>query len=132
MAGSALFMSFADALLLCSENLNSSCLIHSWLSGSHVYAVCVCVYLHAQLCPTICDPWNVACQAPLSMVFSRQEYWSSLPFSSAGDVPNPGIEPGSHAFQAGSFPFEPPGKLSLLRVLFFPPPFRNSLWSGWK
>ena len=106
MAGSALFMSFADALLLCSENLNSSCLIHSWLSGSHVYAVCVCVYLHAQLCPTICDPWNVACQAPLSMAFSRQEYWNGLPFPSPRDLPDPGIESGFRALQADTLPTE--------------------------
>ena len=37
--------------------------------------------------------WNVACQAPLSIGFSRQEYWSGLPFPPAGDLPNPGIEP---------------------------------------
>ena len=38
-------------------------------------------------------PWTVACQAPLSMGFSRQEYWSGLPFPSPGDLPDPGIEP---------------------------------------
>ena len=42
-------------------------------------------------------PWTVAYQAPLSMGFSRQEYWSGLPFPSPGDIPNPGIEPGSPA-----------------------------------
>ena len=40
-------------------------------------------------------PWTVAYQAPLSMGFSRQEYWSGLPFPSPGDLPNPGIKPGS-------------------------------------
>ena len=40
-----------------------------------------------------CDPWTVAHQAPLSMGFSRQEYWSGLPFPSPGDLPNPGMEP---------------------------------------
>ena len=45
-------------------------------------------------------PWAVAHQAPLSMGFSRQEYWSGLPFPSPGDLPNPGIEPGSPALQA--------------------------------
>ena len=44
------------------------------------------------------------------MGFSRQEYWSGLPFSSPGDLPDPGIEPGSSAFQADSLPSEPPGK----------------------
>ena len=46
--------------------------------------------------------WTVACQAPLSMGFSWQEYWSGLPFPSTGDLPNPGIEPGSPAWQADS------------------------------
>ena len=45
-------------------------------------------------------PWTVAYQAPPSMGFSRQEYWSALPFPSPGDLPDPGIEPGSPAFQA--------------------------------
>ena len=45
-------------------------------------------------------PWTVACQAPLSMGFSRQEYWSGLSFPSPGDLPDPGIEPGSSALQA--------------------------------
>ena len=49
-------------------------------------------------------PWTVACQAPLSMGFSRQEYRSGLPFPSPGDLPNPGIEPRSPALQAGSLP----------------------------
>ena len=45
-------------------------------------------------------PWTVACQAPLSMKFSRQEYWSGLPFSSPGDLSDPGIKPRSLALQA--------------------------------
>ena len=53
---------------------------------------------------------TVARQAPLSMGFSRQEYWSGLPFSSPGDLPNSGIEPRSPALQANSLPSEPPGK----------------------
>ena len=55
-------------------------------------------------------PWTVAYQAPLSMEFSRQEYWSGLPFPSPGDFPNPGIEPRSHALRADALPSEPPGK----------------------
>ena len=55
-------------------------------------------------------PWTVACQAPLSMKFSRQEYWSGLPFPSPGDLPNQGVEPMSHALQADALPSEPPGK----------------------
>ena len=53
-------------------------------------------------------PWTVACQAPLSMGFSRHEYWSGLPFPSLGSLPDPGIKPKSPAVQADSLPFEPP------------------------
>ena len=55
-------------------------------------------------------PWTAAYQASPSMGFSRQEYWSGLPFLSPGDLPNPGIEPRSPAFQADALPTEPPGK----------------------
>ena len=48
-------------------------------------------------------PWTVAYQAPLSMGFSRQEYWSGLPFPSPGEIPNPGIEPRFPALQADTF-----------------------------
>ena len=51
--------------------------------------------LVTQACPTLCDPWTAAHQAPLSMGFSGQEYWSRLSFPSPSDIPNPGIEPGS-------------------------------------
>ena len=61
---------------------------------------------HVQLFAT---PWIVAYQAPPSMGFSRQEYWSGLPFPSPGDLPNPGIEPGSPAFRADALTSEPPG-----------------------
>ena len=53
-------------------------------------------------------PWTVAHQAPLSMGFPRQEYWSGLPFPPPGDLPNPGIEPESPSLQADSSPTEPP------------------------
>ena len=52
--------------------------------------------------------------------FSRQEYWSGLPFPSLGDLPNPGVEPRSPALQADSFPSEPPGK-----------PVSTLNWKGW-
>ena len=55
-------------------------------------------------------PWTVAYQAPPSMGFSRPECWSGLPFPSSGDLPNPGIEPGSPAMQADALLSEPPGK----------------------
>ena len=54
--------------------------------------------------------WTVAYQAPPSMGFSRQEYQSGLPFPSPGDLPYPGIKPGSPAFQADTLTSEPPGK----------------------
>ena len=69
-----------------------------------------CVELFVQLFAT---PWTVAYQAPLSMGFPRQAYWSRLPFSSPGVLPNPGNEPKSLALQADSLPSEPPGKPSI-------------------
>ena len=63
----------------------------------------------AQSCPTFSTPWAVAFQAPLSMGFSRQEYWSGLPFPSLGDLPDLGIEPRSLALQA-DLPTELQGK----------------------
>ena len=73
--------------------------------------ILVCV-LVARLCLTLCDPWTVAHQAPLSMEFSRQEYWSGLPCPPLGDLPNPGIEPMSPvspALQADSLPLSHQG-----------------------
>ena len=55
-------------------------------------------------------PWTVAYQAPLSMGFSRQEYWSGLPFPPPEDIPNPGIKPVSPALAGRFFTAEPPGK----------------------
>ena len=77
--------------------------------------------LVAQSCPTLATTWTVTCQAPLSMEFLRQEYWSGLLGPPPGGLPNPGIQPGSPALQAGSLPSEPPGKpLCLLRSLSGP------------
>ena len=61
---------------------------------------------HVQLFAT---PRTVVYQAPLSMGFSRQEYWSGLPFLSLGDLPDPGIEPGSPALQTDALPSDSPG-----------------------
>ena len=61
------------------------------------------VYLVTQSCLTLCDPWTVACQAPLTREFFRQEYWSGLPCLSPGDLPNPGIQPVSPAEVGGLF-----------------------------
>ena len=65
---------------------------------------------HVQLFAT---PWTVAYQAPPSIKFSRQEFWSGLPFPFPGDLPDPGLEPGSPALQADALPSEPPGNHSL-------------------
>ena len=62
--------------------------------------------LVAKSCPTLLTPWTVACQAPLSLGFPRQEYWHGLPFPSPGDLSNPGIERGSPVLQADSLPTE--------------------------
>ena len=66
--------------------------------------------LVAQSCQTPWDPMDCSPQAPLSIGFSRQGYWSGLPFPSPGDLPDPGIEPIFPALQADSLPTELPGK----------------------
>ena len=70
------------SLLLCTQRCPSANL---WKKK-----MCLCV-LVAHLCPILCDPMDLACQAPLSMEFSRQEYRRGLPFSTPGDLPDPGI-----------------------------------------
>ena len=74
--------------------------------------------LVSKSCPTLVIPWTVACQAPLSVEFSRQEYQRGLPFPSPGDLPDPGIKLRSPALQVDSLPTEPPGK----------PPRGNTDW----
>ena len=69
--------------------------------------------LVAQLCPTLATPQTVACQAPMYMGFSRQEYWSGLPFSSPGYLPNQGIKSGSPALQVDFLSTELQGKQML-------------------
>ena len=90
-----------------------------------VCSLCLCFHWsevkllsHVWLFETL---WTVAYQAPPSMRFSKQEYWSGLPFPSPGELPNPGIEPGSAALQADSSQSAPPGKpvaTPLLLLLF--------------
>ena len=63
-----------------------------------------------QLCVTLCNPWTVACQAPLSMEFSRPKYWSGLPFLSPGDLPDTGIKPKSPACRQILYQLSQPGK----------------------
>ena len=85
-------------------------------NGAAVLILTGCHCLHSQVvvvgglvaksCPTLAISWTVAHQAPLSMGFSRQEYWSGLPFPSPGDLLDPGIKPRSPAVQADSLPTE--------------------------
>ena len=75
--------------------------------------------LVAKSCSTLAILWTVACQAPLSMGFSRQEYWSGLPFPSPGDLPDPGTEhmaPLSSVLQAESSLNEPSGKPTYMYI----------------
>ena len=60
-------------------------------------------------CPTLVTPWTIAYQAPLPTGFSKQEYWSGLPFPSLGDLPDPGIEPESLELQEDSLSTKLPG-----------------------
>ena len=69
--------------------------------------VCVCVWKSLSHFWLFTTPWTVAHQTPLFMEFSRQEYWSGMPFPSPGDLPDPGIKPKSPAFGAVSLPPEP-------------------------
>ena len=95
--------------------------------------LCICVFamlcLVAQLCHTLCDPWSVAHQAPLSMgiLQARILEWGAMPYSR--DLPNPGIEPRSPTLQEDSLPSEPRntgvGSLSLLQGIF---PTQESNW----
>ena len=78
--------------------------------------ICICICIDTYLLSHVwlfTTPWTIAYQAPLSTGFSRQEYWSELLFFSPGDLPNPGIEPGSPALQVDPFRSEAPRKPSM-------------------
>ena len=79
--------------------------------------------------------WTVAYQAFPPLGFSRQEYWSRLPFPSSRDIPDPGIEPRSPALQADALPSEPPGKpkdmvhiYSYLAIKYIIQPLKRMKW----
>ena len=81
--------------------------------GCHFLLQCMEVKTESEAvhsCPTLTTSWTAAHQAPLSMGFSRQQYWSELPFPPPGDLPNSGIKPVSPALAGRFFPPEPPGK----------------------
>ena len=85
----------------------------NWASCAIQEVLIPSLSLVTELCPTLATPWTVACQVPLSMGFSRQEYWSGLPFPSPGDLPDPGIETRCPALQAESLLTELRGKPKL-------------------
>ena len=98
--------------------------LHHWTSREipNPYKVLV-----AKSCLTLTTPWAVACQAPLSMEISRQEYWNGLPFPTPGNRPNPEVKPRSPALQADSLPSEPPGKPLIPYILYLISPSGNIL-----
>ena len=102
---------------VCTTLTQHVCPYEHMLQPAHIIPV-TCMFVHmcgevkvkaTHLC-LFATPWTVARQAPLSMGFSRQEYWSGLPFPPSEDLPNPGIESRSPTLQADSLPSEPPGK----------------------
>ena len=108
-------------LVFLSELTVCLCL-NPWPPGT-LAALQACVHACALSCVQLfVTPWTVALQAPLSMRFSRQESWSGCPFPPAGDLPDPGIEPGLPALAGGFFNTEVPGKPSfrLLALMLLP------------
>ena len=84
---------------------------HRWFRKKEKNFILIAYLSKCVSCSVVSDslpPWTVACENPLSMEFSRQEYWSGLPFLSPGDLSDPGIKPRSTALQANSLPSEPP------------------------
>ena len=101
------FILFVVFCFLKSSLLYISIYIHT--DRCKIYVCVLSHFSHVRLFVTL---WTVACQAPLSMEFSRQEYWSGLPCASPGDLPNPGTElgpPASNTLKANSLSAEPPG-----------------------
>ena len=80
----------------------------------------MCLCLVVQLCPTFATLWTVACQAPLSMGFSRQEYWHGLPFPPPGDLPDPRIEPVTPALAGRFLPLSHLGSPRILAWVAYP------------
>ena len=88
-----------------------NCRPNSWVAEALQLSTMQCCAKLLSRVQLFATPWTIACQAPLSMGFFRQECWSGLPCPPPGDLPNPGIEPRSPALQADSLLFEPPRKL---------------------
>ena len=116
---SRLLVSMSLVVILCSFEIyklgrTQSCCIcvyQSFIFSQQTFInLLCCMCLVVQSCPTLVTPQTVACLVPLPMGFSRQEYWSALPFPPR-DLPDPGIEPGSPALQPDSLATELQGKL---------------------
>ena len=90
--------------------------------------MCEHAYLFVKPRLTFVTPQSVAHQAPLSMSFPRQEYWSGLPSPSPAGLPNLGIEPKSPALTSGFFTTEPPGKPMFLNTSYYIPLGNKELW----
>ena len=100
---------------------SNPCLLHWQVNSWPLSYQCVC----SVLSDSFATPRTIAHEVPLSMEFSRQEYCSGLPLPSPGDLPHPGIEPGSPVLQADSLPPESPGNLSAVQ--------ETAVWSlGWR
>ena len=89
----------------------------TWLSDWTTRMI-ITVLSHSGVSNSYATLWTVACQAPLSMGFPRQEYWSGLPFPSPGHLPDPGIGPASPALAGGFFITEPCGKPKIIILEF--------------
>ena len=89
-----------------------------------ILSLCVCVLSHLSRAQLFVIPWTVACQAPLSVGFSRQEYWSGLPFLPPVDLPDPGIEPAcltSPALAGGFFTSSTTWEAHFISIVFLNP-----------
>ena len=93
--------------MCCTMIINCSKLMlveyHLCVHCIRLFLQCMCVCAYAQTFLILCDPWTVACQSPLAMKFSRQEYWSLLPFPTPGNLSNAGIKPASPVLSVGFF-----------------------------
>ena len=94
----------------CEANSSARHRITSWAICCFIGINNTYVHMTAWSCPTLCDPMDCSRQAPLSMGFFRQEYWSGLPFPPPGDLPDPGIQPVSLSLAPATrfFTTEPP------------------------
>ena len=128
-----LYRNYIDALLVTAkrwklsssssrEGTSTEC--HTHTSQCYLAIVLYCMCGRSGMSWLFATPWTVAWQAPLSMVFFRQEYWSGLSSPSPGDLPNSGIEPRSPALQVDSLASEPPGDLAIKGN-------KNLLQHGW-